>query len=88
MTSGLPQVCELWLGVSKGMLPVRHLAPKNPQIMAVNYCGCQLAEGLGGRHLPTIKRKVQTRILEHEGLTCNMTGGLISAFGYGLGRGI
>ena len=28
VTPGLPQVCKLCLGVSKGMLPVRHLAPK------------------------------------------------------------
>ena len=43
MTSGLPQVCKLWLGVSKGMLPVEHPAPKMLTIMAVNYCGSQLA---------------------------------------------
>ena len=45
MTYGLPQVCYLWLRISKGMLHVRHLAPKI--LMAVNYCGRQLAEGLG-----------------------------------------
>ena len=28
MTSGLPQVCKPWLGISKDMLPVKHLAPK------------------------------------------------------------
>ena len=41
MTSGLPQVCNLWLGVSMGMLCVRHLAPKF--ITAVYYCGRQVA---------------------------------------------
>ena len=41
MISGLPQVSKLWLGVSKGMLPVKHLAPKI--LIAVNYCGRQLA---------------------------------------------
>ena len=39
MTSGLPQVSNLWLGVSKGMLPVRHLAQKILTIVAVNCCG-------------------------------------------------
>ena len=43
MTSGLPQVCEQWLGVGNGMLPVEHLAPEILKIMAVNYCGRQLA---------------------------------------------
>ena len=46
MTSGLPPVCKLWLGVSKGMLPVRRLAPKIVKVMAVYYCGCQLARRL------------------------------------------
>ena len=45
MTSGLPQVCKLWLGVSKGMLPVKHLAPKI--LIAANYCGHQLAPRIG-----------------------------------------
>ena len=40
MTLGLPQVCKLWLGVGKGMLPVKNLAPKIH--MAVSYCGSQL----------------------------------------------
>ena len=44
ITSGLPQVYKLWLGVSKGMLPVRHLAQKI--LLAVNYCGRQLARRL------------------------------------------
>ena len=47
ITSGLPQVCNLWLGVNKGMLPVKHLAQKILKIMAVNYCGRQLARRLG-----------------------------------------
>ena len=37
MTLGLPLVCKLWLGVGKGILPVKHLPPK--VVMAVNYCG-------------------------------------------------
>ena len=41
---GLQHVCKLWLEVSKDILPVKHLAPK---IVAVNYCGCQLAQRLG-----------------------------------------
>ena len=45
MTSGLPKVSKLWSGVSKGMLPVKYLAPKI--LMAVNYCGCQQAQRLG-----------------------------------------
>ena len=45
MTSGLPQVCELWLGVSKGMLLVKRPDPKI--LMAVNYSGRQLAQRLG-----------------------------------------
>ena len=45
MTSGLQQVCKLWFWVSKSMLPVRHLAPKI--LMAVNYCGHQLARRFG-----------------------------------------
>ena len=35
------------VGVSKGMLPVKHLAPIILKIMAVNYCGLQLARRLG-----------------------------------------
>ena len=35
------------LGVRKGMLPVKHLAPKILKIMAVNYCGRQQAKRLG-----------------------------------------
>ena len=41
MTLGLPQVCKPLFGVSKGMLPVRHLALTI--LMAVNYCRCLLA---------------------------------------------
>ena len=45
MTSALPQVCKLLLGVSNGMLPMKHLSPKI--LMAVNYCRRQLARRLG-----------------------------------------
>ena len=44
MTSGLPQVCKLWLGLSKGKLPAKHPAPKI--LMSINYCGCRLAQSL------------------------------------------
>ena len=40
MTSEQPKVSKLWLGVSKGMLPVKHLAPKFPWqsiIVGANY---------------------------------------------------
>ena len=46
MTSGLPQVCELLLGVCKGMLPVRHIVPTFLRIMAVNCCGRQVTRRL------------------------------------------
>ena len=45
MTAELSQVCKLWFGVGKGMLPVKRLASK--VFMAVNYCGRQLARWLG-----------------------------------------
>ena len=60
MTSGLPQVCKLELGVSSSMLPVKHLAPKI--LMAVH--GYKLAKGCGGRNLPTIKRNMQPSVLD------------------------
>ena len=45
MTSRLPQVCKLWMGVSKGMLPVKYLV--KAMLMAVNYCRRQQARRLG-----------------------------------------
>ena len=78
MTSGLPQDCKLWLGISKGMLPVEHLAPKILKIMDVNDCG---------RHLPTIERKVQPRMLVGASLACSMTGSLMSGV-MGVGRDV
>ena len=47
MTSGLPHVCKLWLGVSKGLLPMKHLTPRILKIMEDNYYWCQLARRLG-----------------------------------------
>ena len=41
----LPQVCKLWLGLNKGMLPVGHLTSNI--LTAVNCCGRQLARRLG-----------------------------------------
>ena len=43
--SEFPQVCTLWFGVGKGMLPVRHLAQKI--LMAVNFFWRHLARRLG-----------------------------------------
>ena len=45
MTSRLPLVCRLWFGVCKVMLPVKHRARKI--LIAVNFCGRQLARSLG-----------------------------------------
>ena len=45
MTAELSQVCKLWFGVGKGMLPVKRLASK--VFMAVNYFGRQLTRWLG-----------------------------------------
>ena len=45
MTSGLFQVCNLWLWVSMCMPHVKHLAAKI--LMAVNYCERKLAWRLG-----------------------------------------
>ena len=42
---GLPQICKLWIGVGKDILPVRHLAPRI--LNELNYCGRQLARRLG-----------------------------------------
>ena len=44
MTSGLHQLCKLWLGLSKGKFPVVYLAQKI--LTAVNYCGRLLARRL------------------------------------------
>ena len=46
LISGLQQVCYLWSGVSKCMLPVKRLATKILKITTVNYCGRQLARKL------------------------------------------
>ena len=35
----LSHVLELWLGVSKGMLPVEYLTPTNHLFMSVKFCG-------------------------------------------------
>ena len=56
MTTALPLVCKLWLGVRYGMLPVRHLSPKIH--MAVNYYWRQVARRLGWMApLPTNKKE-------------------------------
>ena len=85
MTSGLPQVCKLWFGVSKGMPCVKHLAPKNHGSQLL-WAPASPKVGVGGK-MPTIKRKVQPCILERASLAYSMTGGLLSAFGFALGRG-
>ena len=76
-SSGLQQICKLWFGVGKGVLPVKHLTPQI--FIPPNYCGCQVARRLGGRHLPTIKRMVPSLIPEHASIACSMTGGLVGA---------
>ena len=77
LTSGLPKVCKLWLGVNKGMLPVKHLAPKILMIMEINYCGRQLAQRLGWAASAYHKGKVQSSILERTSLACSMKGVLM-----------
>ena len=51
-------MCKLWLGVSKGMFAVRHLAQKI--LMAVDYCGRQLARILGWAAPAYLKEKDAT----------------------------
>ena len=52
---------------------------------SINPNGSQLLWALtspmvgGVRHLPTIKRKVPPRILEHASIACRRTGGLMGA---------
>ena len=62
--------------------PVKHLAQK---IVAVNYCGRQLAIMMGWAAPAYHKKEGATLIREHASLTCSMTGGLMSALGYRLG---
>ena len=81
MTLGLSQVCKLWPQVSKGMLPVKHLAPKILKIMAVNNCGCQLTRRLVWAVTDYTKRNVQPCILECASLACSMTRGPMSVLG-------
>ena len=54
MTSGLPQVCKLWLGVGKGMLPVKNVAEKNPRIHGrqLLWASTSLKVVVGGTCLP------------------------------------
>ena len=85
MTSGLPQVCKLLLGVSKGMLPVKHVAQKILKVMAVNHSGHQLARRLGWV-APAYHE--QDGIREHASLAFSMTGGVMSALGCRLECGI
>ena len=40
MTLGLPQVCNLWLGVSRGMLPLKHVAGGKQGHAPFKTCGC------------------------------------------------
>ena len=79
-TSGQSLVCKLWIGVSKGMLPVRHLAPKIH--MAVNYCGSQLDRRLGWA-APASDKK-EGAILVRTNIAISMAGGMMNAVGCGL----
>ena len=81
INSGLPQVCKLWFGIGKGLLPVRHLTEKSSWLSII--VGIKYPADWGGRHLPTIIRKVQPHILEHASLACCMTGSLMGALGVG-----
>ena len=63
MTSGLPQVCKLRLGVSKAMLPVKHLAPKNPHGSQLLKAPIRLKVGVGSTCLP--QKKICNRTEEH-----------------------
>ena len=72
MTSGLSQVCNLWFGVSKGILPVRLLAQEI--IMAVNYCGHQVEQRFGWAVPAYHEKEGAALILEHASLACCMTG--------------
>ena len=74
------------VGISKGRLPVTHIAPKI--LMEMNYCERQLAQRLGLAAPAYHKRKVQPRILESASIACSITGNMMSAIGCGLGRGI
>ena len=88
ITSGVPQVCILWLGVSRCMLPVKDIGKKILNIMAVNFYGRQLARMLGWAAPAYHKKKGVARIMERASLACSMMGGLMSALGCRLGRGI
>ena len=44
-SSGLPQVSNLWFGVSEGMLPMNYLTLQ--MLIADDYCGLQLASRFG-----------------------------------------
>ena len=61
MTSGLPQVRKLWFVVSKGMLPVQHLAPEI--LIDVDYCEHQLGRWLVW--MASAYRKMEGASLHH-----------------------
>ena len=84
MTSGLLQTCKVWLGVSKGMFPVKQLHKKI--LMAVNYCGRQLVRRIGWA--ASAYHKNISHFQECANIACSMTGGLMGGYGCGLGRGI
>ena len=54
------------------MLHVKHLTPNNPTIVSSNG-----PNSWGGKHLPTIQRKVRPIILEHTGTECKIVAGMI-----------
>ena len=69
------------------MLPVKHLAPKI--LIAVNYCGRQLAQRLEWAAPDYHKIEgAAPHMLERASLACCMLGGLMGDLGCGLGRGI
>ena len=84
MTLVLPQVCELRLGVSKGMLTTKAVAPK---ITSVRYSGQQLLRRLGWVVAAYLKNEDATPHPECVTMASNVTGGVTGALGCRLGRG-
>ena len=74
MTLGLSHDCKLWLRLSKGMLPVKHVVQKI--LIAVNYCGRLLPQRLG--FLASAYHEMEAAIL-HANIVCSMMGDLMGA---------
>ena len=69
----------------QGHAPCKSSNSKNPQSHSSQLLWASTSQRVGGgRHLPTIERNVQPRVLECASLACSMTGGLMSALGCGI----